>query len=84
VPPFRTDPPEQPEVGGDGSTDQPVWRVTTDVIEGTVTVTIHDGGEDVLDDGRRLYAAETLKLTASDPDPAHASLDADVVYRWQE
>ena len=25
-----------------------------------VTVTIHDGGEDVLDDGRRLYAAETL------------------------
>ncbi len=49
-----------------------------------VTVTIHDGGEDVLDDGRRLYAAETLTLTASDADPARASLDADVVYRWHE
>jgi hypothetical protein len=49
-----------------------------------VTVTIHDGGEDVLDDGRRLYSAETLRLTASDSDPAHASLEADVVYRWHE
>ena len=31
----------------------------SDVIAGSVTVTIHDGGEDVLDDGRRLYSAET-------------------------
>ena len=37
-----------------------------------------------LDDGRRLYAAETMTLTAFDADPARASLDADVVYRWQE
>ena len=49
-----------------------------------MTVTIHDGGEDLLDDGRRLYAAETLRLTASDADPARASLAADVVYRWHE
>ena len=48
-----------------------------------MTVTVHDGGEDILDDGRRLYAAETLTMTASDADPARASLDADVVYRWQ-
>ncbi len=54
------------------------------MIAGTVTVTIHDGGEDVLDDGRRLYSAETLELTARDADPAHASLEADVVYRWRE
>jgi hypothetical protein len=47
-------------------------------------VTVHDGGEDILADGRRLYAAETLTMTASDADPAHASLDADVVYRWSE
>ena len=31
-----------------------------------------------------MYAAETLVLTASDRDPATASLDADVVYRWRE
>jgi hypothetical protein len=84
VPEFKTTPPDQPEVGGDGIADQPVWRITTDVINGTVTVTIHGGGEDILDDGRRLYAAETLEVTASDPDPAHATLTADVVYRWQE
>ena len=47
-------------------------------------MTIHDGGEDVLEDGRRLYAAETLRLTASDRDPATATLDADVVYRWTD
>ena len=64
--------------------DEPVWRITDDVIAGTVTVTVHDGGEDVLEDGRRLYAAETLTMTASDADPARAILDADVVYRWRE
>ena len=62
----------------------PVWRISTDVIAGSVTVTIHDGGEDVLDDGRRLYSAETMTLTAFEADPARASLDADVVYRWHE
>ena len=55
-----------------------------DVINDRVTVTIHDGGENILEDGRRLYAAETLRLTAGDADPAQASLEADVVYRWRE
>ena len=35
-------------------------------------------------DGRRLYAAESIRMTAWDGDPARAELDADVVYRWQE
>jgi hypothetical protein len=47
-------------------------------------VQIHDGGEDVLDDGRSLYSAESIALTAWDADPARARLDADVVYRWRE
>jgi putative CocE/NonD family hydrolase len=84
VPAFKTTPPDQPTVGGEGSADQPIWRITDDVIAGTVTVTVHDGGEDVLDDGRRVYSAETLAMTASDADPARATLDADVVYRWQD
>ena len=42
------------------------------------------GGGETLADGRHLYAAETLVLTASDRDPGTASLDADVVYRWRE
>jgi len=84
VPAFKTTPPEGPPVGGEGSADDPVWRISSDVIAGSVTVTIHDGGEDVLDDGRRLYSAETMALTAFEADPARASLDADVVYRWHE
>ena len=84
VPGFKTSPPELLEVGAEGADDPPVWRIEEDVIEGSVTVTIHDGGEDLLDDGRRLYTAETLRLTASDAQPADASLSADVVYRWHE
>ncbi len=84
VPAFKTTPLDEPQVGAESSADDPTWRITTDIIAGTTTVTIHDGGEDVLDDGPRLYAAETIELTASDADPARATLDADVVYRWRE
>jgi len=84
VPAFKTSPPDLPDVGGEGASYPPVWRIANDVIDGSVTVTIHGGGEDLLDDGRRLYAAETLTLTANDVDPARASLVADVVYRWRE
>jgi len=84
VPAFKTSPPELVDVGEEGVADRPMWQILEDVIGGTVTVAIHDGGEDVLSDGRRLYSAETLHLTASDADPARASLMADVVYRWQE
>jgi hypothetical protein len=84
LPAFKTTPPDAPVFDGGGSTDQPVWRITDDVIAGTVSVSVHDGGEDRLEDGRRLYAAETLTMTAFEADPARAILDADVVYRWRE
>jgi putative CocE/NonD family hydrolase len=91
VPAFRTDPPAlrwpAPEAAdGDGParSDQPVWQVEEDVLDGSVTVRFHDGGEDIVPDGRRLYAAESIRMTAWDDDPARAELDADVVYRWQE
>ena len=64
--------------------DPPTWRIDEDVIAGTTTVHIHDGGWDTLADGRRLYAAETIRLTARDADPARAELEADVAYRWRE
>ncbi|MEX2184431.1 MAG: hypothetical protein WEC14_08280, partial [Chloroflexota bacterium] len=41
-------------------------------------------GEAIVPGGRRLYAAETLRMSAWDDDPARAELDAHVVYRWQE
>lgn len=91
VPAFRTDAPDlqwPDAVAIDGAgpavADAPIWRIEDDVIAGTVTVHIHDGGEAIVPDGRRLYSAETLRMTASDSDPAHAELVAEVVYRWQE
>jgi hypothetical protein len=92
VPAFKTTPPELDDPGpsaaadgrGPAVTDPPAWRIEEDVLEGSVTVHTHEGGEDIVPDGRRLYSAETLRMTAWDRDPARAELDADVVYRWQE
>jgi uncharacterized protein len=81
VPAFRTDPVVMRQVGT-SEEDEPEWRIEEDVLRGTVTVTIFEGGASTQEDGSRLYSSERLVLTASDPDPAHASLDSDVVYRW--
>ena len=69
---------------GPARADAPVWRIDEDVIGGSTTVHVHDGGEAIVPDGRRLYSAETLRMTAWDAEPARAELDANVVYRWQE
>ena len=81
LPRFRTGPAGLREVGT-GDEDPPVWQITEDVINGTVVVTIGEGGASLLEDGSRVYSSERLVLTASDADPAHACLDSDVVYRW--
>ncbi len=84
APPLKASPPDLRGVGGEGRSDEPVWRIVRDVVGGGTTVEIHDGGEDVLEDGRRLYAAESIRITAFDADPPTAELAADVVYRWRE
>lgn len=80
-PAFKTTPAGQRAVGA-SEADAPEWRIETDVLARTCTVTIADGGTSIAEDGSRLYSAERLVLTASDADPARASLDSDVVYRW--
>ena len=52
------------------------------MLRGTVAVTVFEGGGSTQEDGSRLYSSERLVLTASDGDPAHATLESDVVYRW--
>ncbi|MFL5679580.1 MAG: CocE/NonD family hydrolase [Chloroflexota bacterium] len=64
--------------------DPPMWRIVDDVIAGTVSVEVSEGGTTELADGRSLYAGETLTMTASDANPAVARLDTRVVYRWRE
>jgi uncharacterized protein len=80
-PAFRTEPAGLRDVGSDDE-DPPVWRIEQDVIGGTVTVTLGEGGASILEDGSRVYSSERLVLRASDADPAHARLDSEVVYRW--
>jgi hypothetical protein len=91
VPAFRTDRPDlrwpEPDAAdgaGPASTDPPQWRIEEDVLDRSTTVRFHDGGEEIVPDGRRLYSAESIRMTAWDDDPARVELDADVVYRWQE
>jgi hypothetical protein len=84
VPPFKTTPAGIREVGG-STEEPPSWRVTDDVIDGSVTVTSSEFGEMILPGGRTsLYAGERLEMTARDDDPAHARLHNDVVYRLRD
>jgi putative CocE/NonD family hydrolase len=69
---------------GSGDAEPPVWRIDEDVIAGSVTVHVYEGGTTVLEDGRALFSSERLDMTAFHDDPARARLDNDVVYRWRE
>jgi putative CocE/NonD family hydrolase len=91
VPDFKTTAPalvwpDPDPLDGEGPAvaDPPVWRIEEDVLGGSTTVHVHDGGEAIVPDGRRLYSAETLRMTAWDDDPSRAELGAEVIYRWQE
>jgi len=83
VPAFKTTPPDL-ESAGTGSEDPPVWQVIEDVMAGSSTVVIADGGTTVLPDGSALYSAECLEATARDDDPAAVSFHSDVVYRLDQ
>jgi hypothetical protein len=84
VPPFKTTPAGVRELGSYRE-DRPEWRVTEDVIDGSVTVTSREFGESTMPDGRTtLSTGERLEMTARDDDPAHARMHNEVVYRLQE
>ncbi|HEY7590246.1 MAG TPA: CocE/NonD family hydrolase [Candidatus Limnocylindrales bacterium] len=83
VPVFRTEPPGLDAVGG--GTDEPaVWRVTEDVLAGTVTVTSFEGGTTVNGDGTKLYSAEGHDMTVSSATPSRARMVSEVVYRLEQ
>jgi putative CocE/NonD family hydrolase len=83
VPEFDFSPPETEEVGG-GSDEPAVWRITEDVLAGTVTVSTFDGGETTTPDGTALYSSESHEMTASDADPGHATMTSAIVYRLHQ
>jgi putative CocE/NonD family hydrolase len=80
-PAFKTAPVTMRAVGG--SEEEPAtWLIEQDVLTGSVAVTIGDGGASLLEDGSRVYSSERLVLRASDANPARATLDTVVDYRW--
>jgi putative CocE/NonD family hydrolase len=81
---FKTTPAGLRDVGSDRE-EAPVWRITQDVIDGSVTVSTSESAESTLPDGRTtLYAGERLEMSARDADPAHARMSNEVVYRLRE
>jgi hypothetical protein len=81
---FKTTPAGLRDVGSDRE-EPPVWRITQDVIDGSVTVSTSEFAESTLPDGRTtLYTGERLEMTARDADPAHARMFNEVVYRLRE
>jgi putative CocE/NonD family hydrolase len=84
VPQFKTTPAGLRELGS-STEEPPAWRITEDVIEGTVTVSSSEFGESVMPDGKTsLYTGERLEMTAADTDPAHARMHNEVVYRLRD
>lgn len=83
VPVFKTTPADLPTVGG-GRDEAPVWRITEDVLAGSLTVSLYEGGESDLPDGRSLFADERIELTAFHHDPARARLYNACTYRLRE
>ncbi len=79
VPSFKTTLLDLDMIGG-GTDDVPRWRVAEDVLTGEVTVSTHDGGDTILEDGSRLYNAESHDMTVSDADPARARMGSKVRY----
>ena len=61
-----------------------MWRIDEDVVAGSVTVHVYEGGTTMLEDGRSLFNSERLDMTAFHDDPARAILENDVVYRWHD
>ena len=82
-PAFKTTPPELIAVG-EGSDEPPVWRITEDVLAGSVAVEVYGGDTTRLPDGRTLFNAERLLLTAHERDPAHVVFANQVDYRLDE
>jgi predicted acyl esterase len=80
---FKTTPPELIAAGG-GSDEPGVWRISEDVIAGSTTVEIYGGDTTILPDGRSLFNAERLLLTAYERDPAHVTFSNQVDYRLRE
>lgn len=79
---FKSTPPELIEIGG-SSEDPPVWQITEDVLQQSVTVRAAYGDTTLLPNGTSLYSSEAVTLTAHQQDPARAQMHNESIYCWQ-
>ncbi|MHB8674504.1 MAG: CocE/NonD family hydrolase [Candidatus Limnocylindrales bacterium] len=84
TPALKTTPAGLPAIATVDREDPSMWRIVDDVLAGTVTVTTSSGSETTLPDGSALYSSELLEMTASDADPARATMRTEVVYRLRQ
>ena len=80
---FKETPPEL-DYPGSNQEIAPRWRITEDVLAGTVTVATYQGDQTRLPDGTEIFTDEALEMTASHADPARARLHNVCVYRLTE
>jgi uncharacterized protein len=82
-PAFKTSPAElQP--GGSYERVPAQWQVVEDVMAGSVTVRLYEGGETTLPDGTRLAHSEKMAMTGYDAAPEQASLQGEARYALVE
>jgi hypothetical protein len=82
-PAFKTTPPELTYPGA-GTSEPAKWDIVEDVLAGSLTVRLYEGGTAVLPDGRSLFTDERIEMTAYHNDPAHALLFNECNYRLRE
>jgi uncharacterized protein len=79
-------PPERSEPLTQSYSEQPVWRVIHDHIAGTTAVQIGTAGRTRLEDGTEIIRSSDATATASQHDPAHATMRGlnQVTLRWPD
>ena len=69
---------------GSGSSEAPAWRITEDVMDGSLTVTTYEADTSELPDGTTLATSEALEMTAWEGDPGRATFDNRCVYALRQ
>lgn len=69
---------------GTGSSEAPSWRITEDVMDGSLTVTTYEADTSELPDGTTLATSEALEMTAWERDPGRATFDNRCAYALRQ
>ncbi|MEZ4864684.1 MAG: CocE/NonD family hydrolase [Caldilineaceae bacterium] len=83
LPPMKRTPPTLIDLG-ESRDEPPIWQITQDVIQNSVTVKVFGGDSARLPNGLVIANSEMLEMTAYNHDPAHTRLYNEVIYELHE